>query len=110
MKGVNYPVTSWKQVLVQTLEVVGKPDRERLRLYINSNTRLTRNKQNVFRHEAVLVNGLSIETNHSAETIYYLCLDIIDAFGIDKKDALLAGKPALSTQLHKNSRKNLDLN
>ena len=32
------------------------------------------------------------------------------SFGIDKKDALMAGKPALSTQLHKNSRKNLDLN
>jgi hypothetical protein len=29
---------------------------------------------------------------------------------MEKKDALMTGKPALSTQLHKNSRKNLDLN
>ena len=85
----KYEVDSWKRVLLLTLNSASKINERKLRNFIDITRALSRNRENNFRNPGILENGYSVETNHSADTIFNICSEVQSAFGWGSEDWIL---------------------
>ena len=84
--GQKINVTSWKDVLIKTLEVVYTIDEEKFKLLIDEYPNKINKIMDGMRVPQKLSNGFYAEVNLSAESIKNFCLQIINELELTEED------------------------
>ena len=86
MLGQKSTVTSWRDVLTQTMDLLAELEPEAFELLAQEYPRLISKDPNRFRRNRQLSNGYYIEVNLSAKDIYRFCTQSIESVGLSAKD------------------------
>jgi len=79
-------VTSWRDVLTQTMSTLAELEPEAFETLAQEYPRLISSNQNRFRRNRQLQNGYYIEVNLSAKDIYRFCTQAIETVGLSSHD------------------------
>ncbi|EIJ41704.1 hypothetical protein BegalDRAFT_0793 [Beggiatoa alba B18LD] len=86
IKGEEFPVKLWRDVLLQTFNFIAKTEGEQFDKLADNLPRFINKHEHVFRRSEKLINGYYIELNLSAEYIYRLCKQAIEFFNYAADD------------------------
>jgi uncharacterized protein with ParB-like and HNH nuclease domain len=86
MLGQKSTVTSWRDVLTQTMDLLAELEPESFQSLAQEYPRLISQDPNRFRRNRLLSNGYYIEVNLSAKDIYRFCTQAIESVGLTVKD------------------------
>ncbi len=84
--GQTTTVTSWRDVLTQTMATLAELEPEAFETLAQEYPRLISSDQNRFRRNRQLQNGYYIEVNLSAKDIYRFCTQAIETVGLSSHD------------------------
>jgi len=84
--GQTTTVTSWRDVLTQTMATLAELEPEAFETLAQEYPRLISSDRNRFRRNRQLQNGYFIEVNLSAKDIYRFCTQAIETLGLSSHD------------------------
>lgn len=85
--GTKYPVNSWQDVLVTTMNILADLDEDKFKELVEDEPSFVNwNGQEIRRRKKELNNGAFIETNLSTREINSRCLKALERFGLSSED------------------------
>ncbi len=84
--GQEFPVSSWRDVMENTLNVIADLEPEKFEQIANNYPRYVGKEKNKFRAIRELHNGYFIEVNLSAQSIQKLCFQAIESIDLTSED------------------------
>lgn len=84
--GQEFPVSSWRDVMENTLNVIADLEPDKFEQIANNYPRYVGKEKNKFRAIRELQNGYFIEVNLSAQSIQKLCFQAIESIDLTSED------------------------